>query len=107
MARALRNLFGDVRAALKAVVAAGAPGVAATWTHGRTTLSYSAGVANLRSGQPIRRGDYYRIASQTKTWTATIILMLARDGRLRLSDTVQRWLPGVIPQGRRITSVSC
>jgi D-alanyl-D-alanine carboxypeptidase len=84
----------DVRASLDAVVAAGAPGGAATWTVGGTTRSYSVGVADLRSKRPIRRGDHYRIASQTKTWTATIILTLARDGRLKLSDTVHRWVPG-------------
>lgn len=93
----------DVRAALDAVVAAGAPGVAATWTDGGRTESYVAGVANLETGRPISLGDHYRIASQTKAWTATVVVMLAREGRLRLSDTVHRWLPGVVPGDRRIT----
>ena len=35
--------------------------------------------------------------SQTKTWVATVILQLVADGRMRLDDTVERWLPGMLP----------
>jgi D-alanyl-D-alanine carboxypeptidase len=93
----------QVHSALDGIVAAGAPGAAATWTDGRTTYFYAAGVRDLRTHQPIRRTDYYRIASQTKPFTAVIVLELAGEGRLRLSDTVQHWLPGMVPGGRRIT----
>ena len=41
--------------------------------------------------------------SQTKTWVATLILQLVADGRMRLDDTVERWLPGMLPYGKRIT----
>jgi D-alanyl-D-alanine carboxypeptidase len=45
----------------------------------------------------------FRIGSVTKTFTSTIILQLAAEGKLRLDDTVERHLPGVIPGGRHIT----
>jgi D-alanyl-D-alanine carboxypeptidase len=45
----------------------------------------------------------FRIASVTKTFTATIILQLAAEGKLRLDDTVERYLPGVAPGGQHIT----
>lgn len=45
----------------------------------------------------------FRIGSVTKTFTATIVLQLAAEGRLRLGDTIERYLPGVVPQGERIT----
>jgi D-alanyl-D-alanine carboxypeptidase len=41
--------------------------------------------------------------SQTKTWVASLILHLVATRRVRLDDTVGRWLPGVLPYGKRIT----
>ncbi|MGH2995203.1 MAG: serine hydrolase domain-containing protein [Gaiellaceae bacterium] len=45
----------------------------------------------------------FRIGSVTKTFTATIVLQLAAEGRLRLGDTLERYLPGVVPKGNKIT----
>jgi D-alanyl-D-alanine carboxypeptidase len=45
----------------------------------------------------------FRIGSVTKTFTATIILQLAAEGKLRLDDTLYRYLPGVVPGGQHIT----
>jgi D-alanyl-D-alanine carboxypeptidase len=45
----------------------------------------------------------FRIGSVTKTFTATIIFQLAAEGKLRLDDTVERLLPGVVPGGQHIT----
>lgn len=54
-------------------------------------------------GSPMTTDVYFRIGSVTKTFTATLILLLAEDGRLTLGDTVEDWLPGILPQGRTIT----
>ena len=48
-------------------------------------------------------GGRYRAGSITKTFVATVALQLVGEGRLRLTDTVERWLPGVVPQGNAIT----
>jgi D-alanyl-D-alanine carboxypeptidase len=45
----------------------------------------------------------FRVGSVTKTFTAAIVLQLVAEGRLRLSDTVERHLPGVVPAGTNIT----
>ena len=45
---------------------------------------------------------HFRIASNTKTMTAAVILQLAQEGKLRLSDPVSRYVPGV-PNGDNIT----
>jgi D-alanyl-D-alanine carboxypeptidase len=45
----------------------------------------------------------FRIGSVTKTFTATIILQLAAEGKLGLDDTLYRYLPGVVPDGQHIT----
>jgi D-alanyl-D-alanine carboxypeptidase len=39
---------------------------------------------------------HYRIGSNTKTFTATVVLQLASEGELSLDDTVERHLPGVV-----------
>jgi D-alanyl-D-alanine carboxypeptidase len=45
----------------------------------------------------------FRVGSVTKTFTATIVLQLVAEGRLRLSDALERHLPGIVPRGKRIT----
>ena len=44
-----------------------------------------------------------RLESVSKLWTATLILQLAGEGKLRLDDTVEHRLPGLLPYGDRIT----
>jgi D-alanyl-D-alanine carboxypeptidase len=39
----------------------------------------------------------------TKTFTAAIVLQLVAEGRLRLDDRLERWLPGVVPGAHEIT----
>ncbi|MET7521717.1 serine hydrolase domain-containing protein [Streptomyces sp900116325] len=59
------------------------------------------------TGPGIRRQDRFRAGSVTKTFVATVVLQLAREHRLRLSDTVDRHLAGLVRghgnDGRRIT----
>ena len=45
---------------------------------------------------------HFRIASNTKTMTAAVILQLAQEGKLQLDDPVSKYVPGV-PDGDRIT----
>ena len=63
----------------------------------------AAGVANARSGAEMRADARFRLESVSKIYTATLILQLAEEGRLRVDDTVERWLPGLLPYGDRIT----
>ncbi len=80
-----------------------APGVTAYVSGPRGTWVGSAGVANVRTGEPMRPDTRTRIGSVSKLWTSALILQLVGEGRLRLDDTVQRWLPGLLPYGNRIT----
>jgi D-alanyl-D-alanine carboxypeptidase len=47
--------------------------------------------------------DHFKIASLTKTYTATVVLQLVGEGKVSLDDTVQQRLPGVVPNGGKIT----
>lgn len=80
-----------------------APGVTAFVSGPRGTWSSAAGLANVKTGETMWPDAPMHLDSQTKTWVATVILQLVADGRMRLSDTVERWLPGVLPYGKRIT----
>lgn len=55
-----------------------------------------------RAGTPIRTDMHYRIASVTKTFTATAVLQLAEKRKLSLDDTLDKYVPN-IPRGRQIT----
>ncbi|KUM74932.1 serine hydrolase domain-containing protein [Streptomyces curacoi] len=49
-----------------------------------------------RAGQGIARTDHFRAGSITKTFIATVVLQLAVEHRLSLSDTVEQHLPGLV-----------
>lgn len=44
-----------------------------------------------------------RLESVSKIYTATLILQLAQARKLRVSDTVAKWLPGLLPYGAQMT----
>jgi len=48
-------------------------------------------------------GDRFRVGSITKSFVATVLLQLVGEGTLRLDDSLERWLPGLVPNGRSIT----
>ncbi|MFD9001304.1 serine hydrolase domain-containing protein [Streptomyces sp. NPDC059582] len=49
-----------------------------------------------QAGPGISPTDHFRAGSITKTFVATIVLQLADEHRLSLSDTVERHLPGLV-----------
>jgi D-alanyl-D-alanine carboxypeptidase len=97
------GLAQRVQRALDRVVAAGAPGATAVIGVGDRTIRLSSGHSNLSPVEPMRTDLPARIGGITKSYTATVVLQLVAEHRLRLDDTVDHWLPGVIPTGAGIT----
>jgi D-alanyl-D-alanine carboxypeptidase len=93
----------ELRRAVAALVRAGVPGVSVRYQDGPRSFAIDLGTADRRTGRPIRPGLHFRIASETKSFTAVVVLQLVGEGRLSLDDTVERWLPGVASDGTRIT----
>ena len=62
----------------------------------------ASGTTELGTRNPPGADTHFRIASNTKTMTAAVILQLAQEGKLRLSDPVSKYVPGV-PNGDNIT----
>ncbi|MFI1256269.1 serine hydrolase domain-containing protein [Streptomyces netropsis] len=54
------------------------------------------GVADLGTGRPMNAKDRLRIGSVSKTFTATVVVQLAAEGRIGLDAPVERYLPGLI-----------
>ena len=89
--------------AADALVATGAPGTIVLVRDGDRTTRVVAGYANLATGRPMRASDRFRVGSTTKTFVSTVVLQLAGEGKLALDDSVERWLPGLVPNGAAIT----
>jgi D-alanyl-D-alanine carboxypeptidase len=60
------------------------------------------GTAAIGKQVPMKMSDLFRIGSNTKTMTSTVILQLVEEGRLALNDPIAKFVPGV-PSGKRIT----
>lgn len=69
--------------------------------------SYTAGVGSLRGSASVPANGRVRIASNTKMFTATVILQLVGAGAIELDDSVEHYLPRLVRghgnDGRKIT----
>ena len=52
------------------------------------------GYADIQKKTPVTPRSLFRIASNTKTFTATAIMQLRDEGKLRLDDPIEKYLPG-------------
>ncbi|GIJ49621.1 serine hydrolase [Virgisporangium aliadipatigenens] len=95
---------GDaMRDAARQVLALGVPGYAARIDDGRRITVTAAGVADRATGRAMTGHDQFEIGSVTKTFTATLVLQQFDRGRIALDAPVERYLPGVVPNGANIT----
>ena len=72
------------------------------WYPGQGEWQHAAGVADLETGAPVTLDDHVRIASNTKTFVATVVLQLVDEGHVGLDDPIEDYVPG-IPNGTTIT----
>ena len=70
---------------------------------GQVVASRSYGLADVDRRTPASDATNYRLASLSKQFTAAAIMLLARDGRLRLDDRVSDLLPGMPAHARDVT----
>jgi D-alanyl-D-alanine carboxypeptidase len=57
----------------------------------------TSGRANVYSRSPVPQDGHFRIGSMTKTFTAAVALQLVGEGSLHLDETVQHYLPDLLP----------
>jgi D-alanyl-D-alanine carboxypeptidase len=68
----------------------------------RGEFVFGYGTTELGGTTPPRADTHFRIASNTKTMTAAVIVLLAQEGKLRFDDPVSKYVSGV-PNGDNIT----
>ena len=62
------------------------------------------GTAEIGTDKPWALNDHFRIGSNTKTMTGTVILQLAQEGKLALTDPVAKYVTDVPPMATRSRS---
>ena len=93
--------------AFQAVVEAAAdklmvPGAMVVLRTPQGNFNVAVGTTELGAQTPPAADTHFRIASNTKTMTAALIVLLAQDGKLKFSDPVSAYVPNV-PNGENIT----
>jgi CubicO group peptidase (beta-lactamase class C family) len=84
----------SLRDLLEAHVSDGSvPGAVALLARGEQVEVQAVGAVAVGGAASMARDSIFRIASITKPITAAAVMMLVDDGRLRLGDPVERWLP--------------
>jgi D-alanyl-D-alanine carboxypeptidase len=73
---------------------------------GKVLYSRAIGYSQMNGTEkkPLTAANRFRIASITKMFTAAMILQLVEEGKLKLTDTLDKFFPQ-IPNARRITMV--
>ncbi|MCJ1713067.1 serine hydrolase [Curtobacterium sp. VKM Ac-2922] len=83
------------------------PGVqVAIGYRGDQLLSEAWGYADVEAGRRLTTNDLFRIASHSKTFTATALLIMAERGLLRLDDTVGTYVPTLVDGGSPIADAT-
>jgi len=87
-----------------AVTSPDAPGLAVlVRQNGKTLFERGYGVTDLRAKTKIDAHTNFRLASFTKQFTATAIVLLVRDGKLRYDETLTEIFPDFPAYGKSIT----
>ncbi|MET8007674.1 serine hydrolase domain-containing protein [Nonomuraea glycinis] len=94
---------GSMRDVAQQMLAIGNPGYLARINDGRRVSTTVVGVADMATGRALRADDQFEIGSNTKTFTATLILQLVDKKAVTLDSPVSAYLPGVVPNGDNIT----
>jgi CubicO group peptidase (beta-lactamase class C family) len=68
---------------------------AAVGIEGEVAWAGARGTGDLDSGRALDETTTFDIASVSKQFTATAVLLLAQDGRLTLDDPLADWVPGL------------
>ena len=78
-------------------------GVVVTVRVGEQTATITAGLADTKAERPIKADTRLQMASNTKMLVATLVMQQVESGEIALDDTVEDWLPGLVPDGDQIT----
>lgn len=81
----------------------GQPGASVLVVQGDQVLMRSHGLAEVETDRPVRPETNFRLASLSKQFTATAVMLLVADGKLRYDDSLATVLPGLPAWARGAT----
>ena len=70
-------------------------GVALIAQQGQVIYEYAYGYSNVKKKDSLNMNSEFQLASTSKTLTAAAILLLKDEGKLKLTDTLQKYFPGL------------
>lgn len=79
----------------EAAAVSGVPGLSVAIVNGDETFYFSSGYANREQEVPATENTLYELASVSKAFTATGILLLEEQGHLSMTDSIEKYLPGL------------
>jgi len=93
----------EVRDGVRGLVSGSIPGALLFVRQGDRSYTVTAGYADKAKKTPMRASDTFPSGSTTKTYTAVLVMRLVAQGKIGLDDSVSKYLPGLLPEGARIT----
>ncbi|MDJ0317367.1 MULTISPECIES: serine hydrolase domain-containing protein [Arthrobacter] len=82
---------------LDGLIARGFPAALASLTHpSGDHEDYVSGVGDPKSGEKVPTNGEVRIGSNTKTFTAVVVLQLVQEGLVELDTPIESYLPGLL-----------
>lgn len=97
-----QNKFAEVDSLLSAYTG-DVPGASLLIIHnGKKIYQQGYGKANLEEKIPVNASTNFRLASVTKEFTATAIMLLVKKGKLNFDDNLKEIFPGFPSYGRKI-----
>ncbi len=98
----------DLKATIRTLVDNGYPGALAAKTDkDGNAVGATAGKGNLATGEAPPLDGEVRIASNTKTFVAVLIMKMVEEGKVKLDEPIETYLPGIVKgqgvDGKKIT----
>ena len=82
----------------------GAPGAAVAVVSGdQIVFAKGFGVANVETQAPVTPAMLFRLGATTRMFTATALVMLAEEGKIKLNEPVGRYVKGLSPKISQVT----
>jgi len=98
------DLSARVDSLVNTLVKPGTPGCAiGVVKDGKILYKKTAGLSNLDYRIPVTDSTVFNLASVSKQFTAYLVLLLEKEGKLNLDDTMQKYIPELKNYGHAIT----